>query len=53
MERKKKREQFQQDALDAWIHFQTTGLHLTAREADNWLAKLEAGNDPVPSKCHD
>ena len=36
------REQFLQDALAAWNHYQTTGLHLTEEEADAWLAKLEA-----------
>ncbi len=53
VEREEKREQFRQDALTAWSHYQTTGLHLTAEEADSWLAKLEAGKDAVPPKCHD
>lgn len=46
------REQLRQDALAAWNHYQATGIHLTAEEADAWLAKLEAGeNAPVP-ECH-
>jgi predicted transcriptional regulator len=53
VEREEKREQFRRDALDAWEHYQTTGLHATADEADAWLAKLEAGKDAVPPKCHD
>ena len=53
VEREEKREQFRQDALAAWTHYQTTGLHVTAEEADAWLAKLEAGNDATPPKCHD
>src|SRR5208337_1219400 len=51
VEREEKREQFRQDALAAWIHYQTTGLHATAEEADAWLAKLEAGKDAAPPKC--
>src|ERR1700675_2475072 len=53
IEREEKREQFRQDALAAWSHYQTTGLHATAEEADAWLAKLEAGKDAASPKCHD
>ena len=53
VEREEKREQLQQDALAAWNHYQATGLHATAEEADAWLAKLEAGKDAAPPKCHD
>ncbi len=51
VEREEKREQFRQDALSAWAHYQVTGLHLTAEDADAWLAKLEAGKDSAPPKC--
>jgi predicted transcriptional regulator len=53
VEREEKREQFRQHALAAWTHYQTTGRHATAEEADAWLAKLEAGKDAAPPKCHD
>jgi predicted transcriptional regulator len=53
VEREEKRERFRQDALTAWSHYQTTGLHVTAEEADAWLAKLEAGKDAKAPKCHD
>ena len=53
VEREEKREQFRHDALAAWTHYQTTGLHVTAEEADAWMAKLEAGKDAAPPKCHD
>jgi predicted transcriptional regulator len=53
VDREEKREQFRQHALAAWSHYQTTGLHLTADEADAWLSKLEAGKDAAPPKCHD
>ena len=52
VEREEKREQLRQDALAAWADYQTTGLHLTAKEADVWLAKLEAGKPAVIAKCH-
>ena len=51
VEREEKREQFRRDALAAWDHYQTTGLHATAEEADAWLAKLEAGKVATPPKC--
>jgi hypothetical protein len=38
------RKQFLQDALAAWNHYQSIGLHLTAAEADAWLARLAAGD---------
>ena len=52
VEREEKREQLRQDALAAWAGYRTTGLHLTAEEADAWLAKLEAGKRAVIPKCH-
>ncbi len=51
VDREEKREQFRQDALAAWNHYQTTALHVTADEADAWLAKLEAGKNSAPPKC--
>ena len=53
VEREEKRERLRQDALAAWNHYQTTGLHVTAEEADSWLAKLEAGKKAPPPKCHE
>jgi predicted transcriptional regulator len=50
--REEKREKLRQDALAAWNHYQATGLHATAAEADAWLAKLEAGKDAEAPKCH-
>jgi predicted transcriptional regulator len=50
--REEKREQLRQDALAGWNHYQTTGLHATAEEADAWLAKLEAGEDAEAPECH-
>ena len=52
IEREEKREAFKQDALRAWADYQQTGLQLTSEEADNWLAKLEAGEDVEPPERH-
>ncbi len=34
------------------MEYRATGLHVTADEADAWLAQLEQGNDVEPSQCH-
>ena len=52
VEREEKRLQFHQDALAAWADYQATGLHVTAAEADAWLAKLEVGEEAVAPECH-
>jgi predicted transcriptional regulator len=52
VDREEKREHLRQSALAAWDHYQETGLHVTAGEADAWLAKLEAGRKAAPPKCH-
>lgn len=51
VEREERRDQFRQDALAAWEHYQATGLHATAEEVDAWLAKLESGKHEPPPKC--
>jgi len=52
MERDVRREQFRRDTLAAWEHYQQTGLHLTAEEVDEWLVKLEAGEEAEPPEAH-
>ena len=52
VEREEKREQLRQDALAAWSDYQTTGLPLTAKEADAWLAKIETGKRAAIPRCH-
>ena len=52
VEREEKREAFRQDTLKAWEEYRTTGLHVTAAEADAWLAQLEQGKDIEPPECH-
>ncbi len=52
VERAEKREQLQREIGAAWTHYQSTGLHLTDDEADEWLSKLEAGEIIAPPSCH-
>jgi predicted transcriptional regulator len=52
VEREERREQLRQGALAAWAEYQATGLHVTAEEADAWLAQLEAGEDAEPPPLH-
>ena len=52
IDREEKREAFHQDAKKAWEEYQTTGLHLTFEEADEWLTQLAEGNDIEPPQCH-
>ena len=47
VEREEKREQSRQDAIAAWNHYQTTGLHATAEEADAWLAISKRARTPL------
>jgi predicted transcriptional regulator len=52
VEREEKREAFRQEALEAWEAYRATGRHVTAEEADAWLAELEQGKDVEPPQCH-
>lgn len=53
VEREERRERFRQDAAAAWAEYQATGQHVTAAEADAWLARLEAGENANPPASHD
>ena len=52
VEREEKREASRQDTLKAWEAYRATGRHVTADEADAWLAQLEEGKDVEPPACH-
>ena len=52
LDREEKREAFRRDTLKAWEAFRENGLHVTADEADAWMAQLEKGNDVEPPECH-
>ena len=51
LDREEKRQAFRQDALLAWEAFRATGQHVTADQADAWLAQLEQGKDVDPPAC--
>ena len=53
VEREERRERLRQDALAAWAEYRATGQHVTAEEADAWLARLEAGEDAEPPSPHE
>ncbi len=50
--REEKREAFRQDTIKSWDEYRATGMHVTAVEADAWLAELEQGTDIEPPECH-
>ncbi len=52
VDREEKREAFRRDTLKAWEDFRENALHVTADEADAWMAQLEQGNDAEPPECH-
>ena len=52
LDREEKREAFRQEGLKAWADYQATGSHVTFEEADEWLARLSAGQDVEPPECH-
>jgi predicted transcriptional regulator len=53
VEREEMFEHAKQQALDAWHEYEITGMHVTAVEADAWLAKLEAGDVTDAPECRD
>jgi predicted transcriptional regulator len=52
LEREEKREYLREEAMKAWNHYQQTGLHLTQKEADAWLAQLEEDKEEDFPPCH-
>ena len=52
VDREEKREGFLRDTMKAWEAFRESGLHVTADEADAWMAQLEQGHDVEPPDAH-
>ena len=52
MGREGAREGVRRSAIEVWEAYEATGLHVTAEEADDWLARLEAGEDAAAPECH-
>ncbi len=47
-EREAKHEAFRQNTLKTWEAYLSTGLHVTAEDADAWLVQLEVGKEVEP-----
>lgn len=52
VEREERREALRQETLAAWEEFQTTGLHATAQEVDQWLADWGTDDERPAPECH-
>ncbi|MCK3777293.1 CopG family ribbon-helix-helix protein [Ensifer sesbaniae] len=52
VEREEKREALRQDTLAAWEEYQSTGLHATAAEVENWLSTWGADDESAAPECH-
>ena len=50
--RAEQREALRLECIAASEHFKQTGLHLTHEEVEDWLKRLEAGENVEPPKCH-
>ncbi|MDR3299970.1 MAG: transcriptional regulator [Candidatus Accumulibacter sp.] len=47
-----KRETFRQATLTAWREYRETGLHVSAEEADAWLASWGTDDELPAPVCH-
>lgn len=52
VEREEAKEQFKQEAITSWKSFQETGLHLTGKEAKDWLNTWGEDNEAELPECH-
>ena len=52
VDREERRAAFSQDSLKAWETHRETRSHVSADEADAWMALFEQGNDIGPTECH-
>ncbi len=51
-EREEARESFRAAGLEAWEQYQITGLHVTHDDPDDWLARLQAGEEAAVPQGH-
>lgn len=52
VEREEKHEVLRQDTQKAWTAFQSSGLHATAEEVEQWLSSWGADNEVQAPVCH-
>ena len=48
VERKEKRAAFLREARDRWDEYKLTGERICREEAEEWIDRLLAGDDPAP-----
>lgn len=53
VEREERRESFKQEALVSWATYQETGLHMTGKEARDWLGRWGTDEEIEIPKCHE
>lgn len=52
VEREEKQEAFKQETLQAWENYQSTGLHSTNDEVENWLNSWGTEDETQAPTCH-
>jgi len=53
VDREEAREDFKQEALDAWKRYQETGRHLSHQETQQWLATWGTEHEQDVPECHE
>lgn len=52
LDREESRDELDTELLRRWEDYQTTGLHLTGDEVDEWLERLAKGENPPLPEPH-
>lgn len=53
VDREEAREDFKQEALDAWKRYQETGRHLSHQETQQWLTTWGTEHEQDVPECHE
>ena len=53
VEREELRENFKQEAIEAWREYQENGLHITGEETREWLETWGTEDETDPPPCHE
>jgi predicted transcriptional regulator len=51
IQKEEEEHQLNQSCMDAYEHYQETGLHVTAEEVDQWLDTWGSENETAVPKC--
>jgi len=52
VEKEEKKEKLKEEVFSTWREYQLTGLHMTEEEMDDWMIKLENGEEAELPACH-